>query len=223
MCTGRITTARKSTLVGIATAASQEEFLTFPSAYLAFRANVPCHYILLLRGGLQPLCGSGVTSFIAVIVRPTVCRVLIAASLPGPGPFMRTSTFLTPSACASRAAASAHFAAAYAVPFLVPLNPIRPADDQQSTLPFVSAIDTIVLLNVAKILAIPVASARAPFLRLGVLIGFFTYALLAVLGKQKRSSFFLFACGHLSVSVVHVRAIRLCALILGSSQCLSTF
>ena len=36
---------------------------------------------------LQPLCGIGVTSLIIVTSSPAACRLLIAASLPEPGPF----------------------------------------------------------------------------------------------------------------------------------------
>ena len=43
-------------------------------------------YTLLLFGGLHPLCGIGVTSFILVTNMPAPCNDLIAASLPAPGP-----------------------------------------------------------------------------------------------------------------------------------------
>src|SRR5690606_38854376 len=56
----------------------------------------PLYYTLLRFGGLQPLCGKGVTSMIVVTSRPTFCRVLIADSLPAPGPFTKTSIFLSP-------------------------------------------------------------------------------------------------------------------------------
>ena len=42
---------------------------------------------LLLLGGLQPLCGTGVTSLIIVTSSPAVCKARIADSRPGPGPF----------------------------------------------------------------------------------------------------------------------------------------
>ena len=47
-------------------------------------------------GGRQPLCGSGVTSSIALIVRPAACRAVMADSRPEPGPLTLTSTSLTP-------------------------------------------------------------------------------------------------------------------------------
>ena len=49
------------------------------------------YYPLGIFGGRQPLCGTGVTSLIAVTSSPAVASALIAASLPGPGPL--TSTF----------------------------------------------------------------------------------------------------------------------------------
>jgi len=45
--------------------------------------------------------------------------------------------------------------AAYGVDFLEPLNPLCPEDDHANTEPSVSEIVTIVLLKVARILAIP--------------------------------------------------------------------
>ena len=47
-------------------------------------------------GGRQPLCGSGVTSSIALIERPEACRAVMARSRPEPGPLTLTSTSLTP-------------------------------------------------------------------------------------------------------------------------------
>src|SRR5476649_1813372 len=46
--------------------------------------------------------------------------------------------------------------ATYAVDFFEPRKPHLPADDQPMTLPFMSVIETMVLLNVAEIWAIPV-------------------------------------------------------------------
>ena len=46
------------------------------------------------------------------------------------------------------AAASAAICAAYGVDFLEPLKPFCPADAQEITFPFVSAIEIIVLLKV---------------------------------------------------------------------------
>jgi len=50
------------------------------------------YYTLLSFSALQPLCGIPVTSAIEVTFNPTFVKDLIAASLPGPGPFTFTST-----------------------------------------------------------------------------------------------------------------------------------
>ena len=47
-------------------------------------------------GGRQPLCGTGVTSRIAVTSRPAAARARIADSRPEPGPLTVTSTVLRP-------------------------------------------------------------------------------------------------------------------------------
>ena len=57
-------------------------------------------------GGRQPLCGTGVTSRIAVTSRPAAARARIADSRPEPGPLTVTSTVLRPCSCADLAAAS---------------------------------------------------------------------------------------------------------------------
>ena len=99
-------------------------------------------------GGLVPLCGIGVVSFIDVILKPLACNALKAVSLPDPGPFTSTDNTFIPHSKAFTAAASATTCAAYGVDFLDPLKPFCPADAHDTTLPFVSAIETIVLLNV---------------------------------------------------------------------------
>lgn len=58
-----------------------------------------------LFGGLQPLCGTGVTSRMVAISNPTVDNALIADSRPPPGPFTKTSTRRSPRSYASWAAA----------------------------------------------------------------------------------------------------------------------
>ena len=93
------------------------------------------------------MCGIGVTSLIALISNPAVCKDLIAASLPEPGPFTNTATLLSPCSIPAFAAVSATSPAAYGVLFLEPLNPNSPALDQEITVPFSSVIVTIVLLN----------------------------------------------------------------------------
>src|SRR5213593_3139157 len=70
-------------------------------------------------------------------------------SRPAPGPFTRTSSWRTP---CSRAAAAHCWAAIWAakgVPFRDPLNPHRPAEDQDRRFPCWSVTATTVLLNVA--------------------------------------------------------------------------
>ena len=89
------------------------------------------------------------TSLIAVMSSPAAWSDRIAASLAGPGPLTLTSTLLTPKPKASFAHASPASEAAKGVLFLDPLNPTLPELDQATTLPRVSVIVIIVLLNVA--------------------------------------------------------------------------
>src|SRR5699024_9330038 len=106
-------------------------------------------------GGRHPLCGTGVSSRIAVISKPTACNERIAASRPAPGPLTDTSIVFMLDSNAVFAAASAAICAAYGVDFLDPLNPSAPAEFQAITLPCMSEIVTIVLLNVEWICATP--------------------------------------------------------------------
>ena len=53
-------------------------------------------YTLLLFGGLHPLCGNGVTSYIEVTCNPAEDKALIADSLPAPGPLTLTETVVIP-------------------------------------------------------------------------------------------------------------------------------
>ena len=94
------------------------------------------------------MCGIGVVSFIEIILNPLACKALRAVSLPEPGPFTSTDKIFIPTSRAFAAAESAATWAAYGVDFLDPLKPFCPADAQEITFPFVSAIETIVLLNV---------------------------------------------------------------------------
>ncbi len=71
----------------------------------------------------------------------------MALSRPAPGPFTFTSSDRTPCSCASCAALPAASCAANGVPLREPLNPIRPADDHARTFPWLSVIETIVLLK----------------------------------------------------------------------------
>ena len=87
-------------------------------------------------------------SLIEIILKPLACKALRAVSLPEPGPFTCTDKTFIPNSRALEAAESAAICAAYGVDFLDPLKPFCPADAQEITFPFVSAIETIVLLNV---------------------------------------------------------------------------
>jgi hypothetical protein len=72
-------------------------------------------------GGLQPLCGTGVTSLIALIEIPADSILLIAVSLPEPIPLTLTVTILRPKSLEVLAALAAAIPAEYGVFFLEPL------------------------------------------------------------------------------------------------------
>src|SRR3954463_7438059 len=112
--------------------------------------NSPTHnYTRLRLGGRHPLCGIGVTSRIDFTSRPTVCSARIADSRPEPGPLTRTSSERMPTVLAPVPALRAACVAANGVPLREPLNPMPPALDHATTLPSVSVIVTVVLLNEA--------------------------------------------------------------------------
>ena len=94
------------------------------------------------------MCGIGVVSLIDKILNPLACNALSAVSLPEPGPLISTVKVFIPYSKALVAAVSAAIWAAYGVDFLDPLKPFWPAEDQDMILPWVSAIETIVLLKV---------------------------------------------------------------------------
>src|SRR5947209_3988128 len=125
-------------------------------------SELPCvgHGGQTLRrlGGRQPLCGTGVTSWICPTSRPAACSERIAVSRPEPGPLTKTSTFFMPCSCALRAQFSAAICAANGVDLREPLKPTWPAEAQLITLPCGSVIDTIVLLNVLLMCACPWAT-----------------------------------------------------------------
>ena len=93
------------------------------------------------------MCGIGVTSTIALIVKPAPWSDLMAASRPEPGPLTKTSTWRRPCSIAFFAAESAARPAAYGVLLREPLKPAAPELPQLSALPFGSVIVTIVLLK----------------------------------------------------------------------------
>src|SRR3989339_313915 len=117
---------------------------------LHFNFTLPI-YTLLRFLGRQPLCGIGVTSLMETTSKPLPCRARIAVSRPEPGPLTRTSISRSPPSTALRPAASAADWAANGVPFLVPLKPTAPEEEETKTFPEASAIVTMVLLKVALI------------------------------------------------------------------------
>src|SRR3982750_3707511 len=98
-------------------------------------------------GGLQPLCGIGVTSEMLVIFMPSAFNARTADSRPGPGPLIRTSRFFTPYSTATRPARSAATCAANGVDLREPLKPAPPDVAHDSALPCRSVIVMIVLLK----------------------------------------------------------------------------
>src|SRR5579864_8354659 len=116
-------------------------------------------------GGRQPLCGTGVMSWIEAIRKPHAFRARTDDSRPGPGPDIRTSRFLTPHSSAARPAASAATWAAKGVDLREPLNPAPPLLAHDNALPWRSVIVMIVLLNEAWICAMPSATFFLTFLR----------------------------------------------------------
>src|SRR5579859_6873022 len=144
----------------VALGALQEELGLLPAAQLAVRACVSSHLSLSPQtrrrfGGRQPLCGTGVMSWIEPTSRPVACSDLMAVSRPEPGPLTKTSTLRMPCSIARRAAASAAICAAYGVDLREPLNPTWPAEAHEITFPVGSVIEMIVLLNVLLMWACP--------------------------------------------------------------------
>src|SRR5438128_2969717 len=112
-------------------------------------------YTRRFLGGRQPLCGSGVTSSIALMDKPAACRAVMADSRPEPGPLTRTSISLRPNLVAFSAAVSAARWAAKGVLLRLPLKPTVPAEAKHKVSPLVSVMVTIVLLKVALMCATP--------------------------------------------------------------------
>src|SRR5688500_12407256 len=102
---------------------------------------------LVRFGRRQPLCGIGVTSLIDVTSMPVFWMERTAVSRPEPGPFTWISARRRPCSMAARPARSAASWAANGVDLREPLKPTPPDDAHAMTLPSVSVIDTIVLLN----------------------------------------------------------------------------
>jgi len=121
-------------------------YLQKPSKGISFLV-----YTLLLFGGRQPLCGSGVTSSIETIRNPACCSAEMADSRPEPGPLTLTSISRTPLRIAVFAHLWAACCAANGVLLREPLNPTQPAEPEQIVSPSKSVIVINVLLNVAFI------------------------------------------------------------------------
>src|SRR5262245_49951186 len=94
---------------------------------------------------------------------PAACSADTADSRPWPGPRTRTSTSCIPNLRALDAACSAARVAANGVLLRVPLKPAVPAEAQHRTSPFMSVMVTMVLLYVAPMCAIPLATFRRCF------------------------------------------------------------
>src|SRR5918995_97439 len=120
-----------------------------PPVSPAPRSCVTCHtcYPLRLLGGLHPLCGWPVTSFMESTSMPMDWKVRAAMSLPEPWPLTSISTRLTPWSMALFATLSAVIWAANGVLLRLPLKPRDPADSQAITLPSWSLTETMVLLK----------------------------------------------------------------------------
>jgi hypothetical protein len=111
------------------------------------------------------LCGTGVTSNIALNSNPQEISPLIACSLHTQIPLTYTST--VSKLCivlAFEAACSTAICAAYGVASLAHLKPAVPPLDQVKTLPLSSVIETIVLLNEANICACQTCTILLVFL-----------------------------------------------------------
>src|SRR5690348_16678332 len=145
---GRERAALDGALRRVAALALEVELGALAAAEAADRAGIVRHYTRLRFGGRHPLCGIGVTSVMALTSRPVACSERIAASRPAPGPRTNTSIERMPCSSAFLAVASAVCCAANGVDLRLPLKPCAPAEPQEMTLPSMSVIEMIVLLNV---------------------------------------------------------------------------
>src|SRR5512141_350471 len=138
-------------------------------------------------GGRQPLCGTGVTSWISVILIPRLFKARTADSRPGPGPLIRTSRFFTPHSTATLPAASAATCAANGVDLREPLKPAPPDVAHDRALPWRSVIVMMVLLNEACTWAMPSVTFFLTFFRVRVAA---VFAVVAISRLVLRSYFF---------------------------------
>src|SRR5256714_13060246 len=147
MHAGRERAALDGALWRVAALALQVELGALAAAEAADRARVVGHYTRLRFGGRHPLCGMGVTSVMALTSRPVACSERMAASRPAPGPRTNTSIERMPCSSALLAVASAVCCAANGVDLRLPLKPCAPAEPQEMTLPSMSVMEMIGLLN----------------------------------------------------------------------------
>src|SRR6266487_850500 len=161
----RIAAALDRALVGEAFLALEEELLPLATALAALGIEISGHvysfYMRRFFGGLQPLWGTGVTSAMLLILRPSALRARTADSRPGPGPLMRTSRFLTPHSWAARPACSAATWAANGVDFLEPLNPAAPEVAHAKVLPWSGSSFAQPAFGAAAVIL--TAALRGPF------------------------------------------------------------
>src|SRR5277367_6979482 len=130
----------------------------------SYFSNLFACYTRRRFGGRQPLCGTGVTSLIALMCKPEDASARTADSRPAPGPFTRTSTDFIPYwSRATPAAVIAACCAAYGVPLRDPLKPTEPAEDQLTARPSGSVSVMMVLLNVAWMHTTPCGTTRFSF------------------------------------------------------------
>src|ERR1700761_2815477 len=161
--TRRVGTDLDRALRRVALRALEEKLDLLTAAQLAVRPGVTSHLCMSPQtrrrlGGRQPLCGTGVTSWMEPTSSPVACSDRIAVSRPEPGPLTKTSTLRMPCSMPRRAAASAACWAAYGVDLREPLNPTWPEDAHEITFPVGSVIETMVLLNVDRMWACPWAT-----------------------------------------------------------------
>jgi len=101
-----------------------------------------------------------------LILNPVAAKARNADSRPEPGPLMNTLMDFIPCSIALWAASSAASWAAKGVDLREPLNPLTPAEDQDTTFPETSVMVTMVLLNEAVMCAIPLWMLFFAFLAL---------------------------------------------------------
>jgi hypothetical protein len=134
---------------------------TVPSfLFISKKLRLLSSHTLRRFGGLQPLCGRGVTSSIEVMRNPADCSAAMADSLPEPGPLTLISTSRTPLRIAAAAARWAACWAAKGVLFREPLKPAQPVE----LVHIVSPSSSVTVINVLLKVAFIWTMARTTFL-----------------------------------------------------------